>query len=351
MVTKKYQIFVSPTYTDLKDSRDVVIKAILEMGHIPVGMEMFSAADEEQWAVIRRNIEQTDYYIVIAANRYGSRTPDGISYTEKEYDYAVRTGIPTLGFVLDATTPWPANQTDTTPEAVSSLELFKEKIKKKHVSFWKSEDDLYGKCSIALSKAFTTHPRDGWVQASQLVDNKVTDELSRLSAENAALRERLEAVNIDKKREEGENERRTIKILTSNKRKMHIWRKSGTTSEDMADTTLLALFVTLAPEMMIEKSVEEMSRYAAQMICGVEAPEFRYEYPVPSNSVKGWMVDFSTLGLVMPSTRKKPSTDKHEYWTLTAKGKHILSTMRLRLLEEAADKPAPTESKSAAEKS
>jgi Domain of unknown function (DUF4062) len=83
MVTKKYQIFVSSTYTDLKDFRDVVIKAILEMGHIPVGMEMFSAADEEQWAVIRRNIEQTDYYIVIAANRYGSRTPDGISYTEK----------------------------------------------------------------------------------------------------------------------------------------------------------------------------------------------------------------------------------------------------------------------------
>jgi Domain of unknown function (DUF4062) len=48
----KYQIFVSSTYEDLKDERNEVIKACLNMGHIPVGMEMFNAADEEQWAVI-----------------------------------------------------------------------------------------------------------------------------------------------------------------------------------------------------------------------------------------------------------------------------------------------------------
>jgi len=46
-MNKKYQIFVSSTYDDLKKERDQVIKASLEMGHIPVGMEMFSAADEE----------------------------------------------------------------------------------------------------------------------------------------------------------------------------------------------------------------------------------------------------------------------------------------------------------------
>jgi hypothetical protein len=46
----KYQIFVSSTYEDLKDERNEIIKACLNMGHIPVGMEMFNAADEEQWA-------------------------------------------------------------------------------------------------------------------------------------------------------------------------------------------------------------------------------------------------------------------------------------------------------------
>jgi Domain of unknown function (DUF4062) len=61
------------------------------MGHIPVGMEMFNAADEEQWQVITRTIDQCDYYVVIIAHCYGS-TVEGISFTEKEYDYARRPG-------------------------------------------------------------------------------------------------------------------------------------------------------------------------------------------------------------------------------------------------------------------
>jgi hypothetical protein len=41
----KYQIFVSSTYEDLKDERAEVIKACLNMGHIPVGMEMFNGGE------------------------------------------------------------------------------------------------------------------------------------------------------------------------------------------------------------------------------------------------------------------------------------------------------------------
>jgi Domain of unknown function (DUF4062) len=68
----KYQVFVSSTYRDLKDERDQVIKAILELGHMPVGMEMFSAAEEDQWQVIARKIDEADYYVLVLAHRYGS---------------------------------------------------------------------------------------------------------------------------------------------------------------------------------------------------------------------------------------------------------------------------------------
>jgi hypothetical protein len=71
-MSAKYQVFVSSTYRDLSDERDLVIKAILEMGHIPVGMEMFSAADEAQWNIIKKQIDQSDYYVVIVAHRYGT---------------------------------------------------------------------------------------------------------------------------------------------------------------------------------------------------------------------------------------------------------------------------------------
>ncbi len=56
----KYQVFISSTYEDLKEEREQVIKALLEMAHIPVGMEMFSAADEEQWNIIARQIDEAD---------------------------------------------------------------------------------------------------------------------------------------------------------------------------------------------------------------------------------------------------------------------------------------------------
>ena len=108
----KYQIFVSSTYEDLKDERNEVIKACLNMGHIPVGMEMFNAADEEHSQVITRTIDQCDYYVVIVAHRYGSVIPEGVSFTEKEYDYAVAQDVPVLGFVIEDGASWPRDRID-----------------------------------------------------------------------------------------------------------------------------------------------------------------------------------------------------------------------------------------------
>ena len=117
----KYQIFVSSTYDDLREEREQVLKATLEMGHIPVGMEMFSAADEEQWKIITRQIDECDYYAVIVAHGYGS-VVDGISYTEKEYDYAISNNIPVLGFIIEDGASWPTDRVDTDPDPKLSLE-------------------------------------------------------------------------------------------------------------------------------------------------------------------------------------------------------------------------------------
>jgi hypothetical protein len=108
-VKTKYQIFVSSTFEDLREERDIAIRTILEMGQIPVGMEMFSAGDEEQWELIKRQIDDSDYYLLILAYRYGSM--DGaVSYTEKEYDYAVSTKVPVLSFVIANDAPWPTSK-------------------------------------------------------------------------------------------------------------------------------------------------------------------------------------------------------------------------------------------------
>ena len=78
---KKYQIFISSTYVDLVEERQRVLRSILDMGHIPAGMELFSAADEEQFSYIKKILDECDYYVLVIGGRYGSVDDEGISYT------------------------------------------------------------------------------------------------------------------------------------------------------------------------------------------------------------------------------------------------------------------------------
>jgi hypothetical protein len=172
----KYQIFVNSTYEDLKEERNEVIKACLNMGHIPVGMEMFNAADEEQWQVITRTIDQCDYYVVIIAHRYGS-TVEGISFTEKEYDYAVAQGVPILGFPIDDGASWPNDRIDKAQGAVQALQCFKSKVKQKMVQSWTDKSQLQAHFAMSLTTSINLKPRKGWIRAPYSTDTDIAQSI------------------------------------------------------------------------------------------------------------------------------------------------------------------------------
>lgn len=250
-MNKKFQVFISSTYEDLKEERDQVIKATLEMGHIPVGMEMFSAADEEQWNIITRQIDEVDYYCIILAHRYGSTAPSGIGYTEKEYDYAIAKGIPILGFVIADGAAWPANKNEANEENRERLKNFRTKIKSRMVNFWNNKSDLHAKFSIALMKAFVTHPRTGWSRASDIAGPEVVKELSRLSAENAELRKQLE--NIERIEREHDKDTLTEVFSTLERNSVVVYvRLKRDEWGNPIERTLLDIFMSIAPNMIIE---------------------------------------------------------------------------------------------------
>ncbi len=93
---KRYQVFVSSTFFDLKDERSRVMEALLELDCFPAAMELFPASDNTAWEWIQKVIQDSDYYLVIVGNRYGSTDEQGLSYTEREYDYAVAIGKPVM---------------------------------------------------------------------------------------------------------------------------------------------------------------------------------------------------------------------------------------------------------------
>ncbi|MBJ7554503.1 DUF4062 domain-containing protein [Marinomonas spartinae] len=191
MKSTKYQVFLSSTYSDLADERENIIKAILEMYHIPIGMEMFSAEDEDQWEIIRRTIEVSDYYILILGLRYGSKTSDGISFTQKEYEYALEKKIPILAFVMNDTVSLSRNKRD---DDLSDINKFRELVltNSKMAQFWETKDQLIKSVSISLMKQIMQKPGVGWIRGDTAnTDEALSKELSALSKENRELRERV----------------------------------------------------------------------------------------------------------------------------------------------------------------
>ena len=190
---KKYQIFISSTFDDLKEERQKVRDTILSMYQFPIGMEMFSAADEEQWNIIKETIDSSDYYVVIIAQRYGSIIENGadkgISYTQKEFLYAKKQGIPILAFIMDDSVPVTSDKVETDELKKKRLSEFKEKAKKgRIVEWWKSGDELARKVAVALSKEIQKEKRPGWIRAdSNLKKSDEKDNALCVDEKNAKL--------------------------------------------------------------------------------------------------------------------------------------------------------------------
>lgn len=200
---KKYQIFISSTYDDLKKERRKVQDTILSMYHFPIGMEMFSAADEEQWEIIQETIDSSDYYVLIIGHRYGSVIETGeyagISYTEKEFRYALEQGIPVLAFLIDDSVPVTKDRVEQDTDKIKKLEEFKEMVKTgRTVQWWTSIEDLANKVMNSLNKQIGRGKRVGWVRAdgikleetqAELVE--MSKKIRKLEKENEELRKQI----------------------------------------------------------------------------------------------------------------------------------------------------------------
>lgn len=193
---KRYQVFLSSTYEDLKEQRLEVMKAILELDCIPCGMEYFPATSEDQWSYIKVLIDQCDYYVVIVAARYGSNAPDGISYTRKEYEYAISIGIPTIAFIHADPESIPAKFSETTKEGKRKLEDFRKFLRTRLCKEWKDVHELGAVVSRSLTQLIKRNPRPGWVRAEGLASPEASQEILRLKSKVEEQEKDLEALRL-----------------------------------------------------------------------------------------------------------------------------------------------------------
>lgn len=193
---KKYQIFVSSTYLDLKDERQAAVTAVLSSGNIPAGMELFASGDEEQMDLIEQWIDDSDIYFLILGTRYGSvEQKTGLSYTHREYEYAISKKMPFFALVIDESTPnYKEKVEENNIETLNKYYNFRGLIEGKHIRYWKNIEQMQFEILKSINHFERTKLMDGWVKGSGVYDyGQMADQLSKLSAENNDLRVRLAA--------------------------------------------------------------------------------------------------------------------------------------------------------------
>ena len=194
MARTKYQVFVSSTYRGLEDERRLVMQALLEMDCIPSGMELFPASSDEVWKLIESVIGEADYYVLIVGGRYGSTDATGISFTEREYDLAIASGVPVLAFLHGDPDEIPAKLSEMDSAAREKLTAFRAKVEGvHHCKYWTNADGLAGAVSRSLNATIRTRPRHGWVRGDMAKTVQDVEKAGKLQERVRELEQQLEA--------------------------------------------------------------------------------------------------------------------------------------------------------------
>jgi|SRR5690625_4663332 len=136
-------VFVSSTYTDLKEHRRQVWEVLEDFDVSVRGMEQFGARSEEPLETCINEVEQSDVYVGIIGYRLGSvHEEKGLSYTQLEYERARELELDILIYLIDEEAEIKAKYIDK-GEKREKLESFKRTLKEKHtIDTFTSPSDL-----------------------------------------------------------------------------------------------------------------------------------------------------------------------------------------------------------------
>ena len=334
---RKHQVFVSSTYEDLQEERREVIRVLLQLDCIPSGMELFPAADKDQWSLIKGVIDDCDYYIVIIAGRYGSIGPEGVSYTEKEYHYAVENDKPVVAFLHSDPGSIPGKRLEETEEGKTKLEAFRALVQKKMCKGWATPHELGSHVVISLTQLRKQHPGVGWVRGDQVPDREATEEILSLRKQIEHLEHKLNEVRTEappdtEQLAQGDD---TFEIPL-----VGLWGDSFDRQEAPLTLSLNwnQIFYTVSPLLIHESDESSIRQALAGQLLPKVQDYFRnlhfYEESrsascqINTDCFRTIIVQLRALGLIVKSTRPRSVKDTATYWTLTPFGDNVMNRLR-----------------------
>jgi hypothetical protein len=342
---KRYQVFISSTYADLKDERDHVFRTLMEMDCIPAGMELFPAIDDEQWLFIKKVIDDCDYYLLIIGGRYGSLSEEGISFTEKEFDYAVSKGLKVVALIHGAPDDIPVGKSEKDPALRAKLSVFTEKAKAgRLVKFWTKAAELPGLVSLSLTSTIKRYPAVGWVRASQAPTQEILGEINELRKEREKLLGEMivlrTEIQVAKTQEiEGIADIDSLFTVSVSYRSTSSGGLMRTYKTDV-DTTWREIFAFISPFLISipnEKSVK--LTLADALFAKSKKPGHRET--IDEQQFKTIGLQLAAYDLVKIKNQKTVSNTTSLFWYPTEKGNRLMLESRLvRAAPQDSDKSA-----------
>ncbi len=344
MEQKKYQVFVSSRYIDLVKERQEIMHALLELDCIPAGMELFPAANEDQWSLIKGMIDESDYYLLVIGGRYGSVSPEGLSYTEMEYRYAIEIGKPVLAFLHKDPESIPVKKTESSSEGRKKLDAFRELAQKRMCKYWETPQELGSIVSRSLIMLQKKHPSVGWVRGDQVMSGDASNEILKLRKKIELLEKQIEenktrAPSGTEQLAKGEE---TFEIecsfdSTSTDGEIWTWRFP-------IEATWNDIFSEISPLMIHEASTLQIKNRLKTYISKLALAEAKKDgdfkghrrtrnHTIDQSSFETVLIQLSALGLIVQSVKNRSVKDQSTYWKLSPYGITTMNQLRAVISE------------------
>lgn len=321
---KRYQVFVSSTYADLQEERQRVIQALMEMDCIPAGMELFPAADEEQWEFIKRVIDDCDYYLLMIGGRYGTTTADGVSYTEREYDYAVESGLRVIALLHAEPDEIPVSKSDIDPELRGRLTAFRERVASHRlVKFWSPASELPGLVALSLSKTIKAYPATGWIRGDRAPSEQLLNELAQVRRENSALQERIRELEAHAGSVPPDIARLDEEITLHGS----YWAR-GTKRSWESTVSWNEIFGYISPYLVQYPNDAAVKGTLAEALASREGFSYGDTFTMDDQEFRTVAVQLKALGLITLNYTKTVKGGMGLFWSSTPKGERLMLELR-----------------------
>ena len=156
-IKQNVPVFVSSTYEDLIPYREEVQRVLMRLEQIVKGMEYFGSSPKRPLEVCLETVRNSKIFVGIIGMRYGSIEEEtNKSFTQLEYEEAIKNKIPILIYIIDENYPISPKFVDRNENGKLLLE-FKELLIKRHmISYFTSPDDLGQKLTSDLMDVLKT---------------------------------------------------------------------------------------------------------------------------------------------------------------------------------------------------